>query len=87
MDVAVTHYGRHVKPEPEELARLPAAIRARPLIFGVWGVSAGRRRLAEVVEEIQPVARLAETIAARAREGFEASSGDGDGSRQPGHAH
>ena len=76
VDVAASQYRRHVQPEPEELARLASAIGARPLIFGAWGIAAGRRRPAEVAEEIGPIARLAETIAARARRGFEAGAAE-----------
>jgi len=70
VDVAVTHYRRHLQPEPQELARLASAMRVRPLVFDCWAFCMGRRRLAEVAENIPVTARLAEAIADRARQGF-----------------
>ncbi|MGD1052318.1 MAG: phosphotransferase [Candidatus Dormibacteria bacterium] len=73
VDVAVTHYRRHLTPEPEELERLASAMRTRPLILGCWAFCVGRRGLAEVVEDIPRAGRLAEAVAARARRAFAAA--------------
>jgi Ser/Thr protein kinase RdoA (MazF antagonist) len=83
VDAVVTQYRRRVRPEPGELARLASAIGARPLIFACWNVGAGRRGLAEVAGEIEPTARLAATIAARARAGFEETAGKDDPGEKP----
>jgi hypothetical protein len=72
VDVAVSHYRRHLPPEPEELERLASAMRTRPLIFDCWAFCVGRRELADVVENIPHTARLAEEIAGRARQAFAA---------------
>jgi hypothetical protein len=70
VDVAVSHYRRHIQPEPQELARLAAAMRTRPLVLDCWAFCVGRRRLEEVAQEVPAAARLAEEIAARARQAF-----------------
>jgi aminoglycoside phosphotransferase (APT) family kinase protein len=74
VDVAVAHYGRHLRPEPEELARLAAVIPVRPLILDCWAFCVGRLDLAEVMENIPFAARHAEAIADRACQAFAALS-------------
>lgn len=78
VDSVVTHYRRRLRPEPAELARLDAAIGARPLVFACWNAAAGHRSPAELAEEIGPTARLAAAIGARARAGFEEPAGAND---------
>jgi Ser/Thr protein kinase RdoA (MazF antagonist) len=72
VDVAVSHYRRHLQPEPQELARLASAMRTRPLVLDCWAFCVGRRGLVEVAEEIPASARMAEKIAARAGQAFAA---------------
>lgn len=50
---------------------LDAGIRARPLMLECWAFGAGRRRLADAVERVSEVAKLADAIAPRARKAFE----------------
>ena len=75
VDVAVSHYRRHLGLESDELSRLPSAIRARPLILDCWLYCVGRRTLAEVTRELEARRPVAERIAARAIQGFAAASG------------
>ncbi len=37
-------YRRHVRPEPEELARLDTLIATRPIVFEAWSFATGRHR-------------------------------------------
>jgi Ser/Thr protein kinase RdoA (MazF antagonist) len=66
VDAVVGRYCAHVRIEPEEWARLGAAVGARPVVFGCWAFCTGRRRLADVVDELPATRRLTEAIAARA---------------------
>lgn len=70
VDVVVSHYRRHLTPEPPELAHLASAMQTRPIVLDCWAFCVGRRGLDEVAQEIPATARLAEAIAARARRGF-----------------
>jgi Ser/Thr protein kinase RdoA (MazF antagonist) len=65
--VAASRYRRQVTLEPEELARLEGAIRARPLMLECWAFCAGRRQLSDAVEHVSDAAVLAQRIAAAAR--------------------
>jgi hypothetical protein len=69
--VVVSRYRRHVALEPEELARLAGAIRARPVTLECWSFCNGRRQLADAVRRISEVNDLAEGIAALALQAFE----------------
>ena len=75
VDVAVSQYRKHVGLEPEELSRLPSAMRGRPLILDCWMYCVGRRSLSEVSEELGARRPVAEGIAARAIQGFTADAG------------
>jgi Ser/Thr protein kinase RdoA (MazF antagonist) len=70
VDVIVSRYRRHVTLEPEELARLDGAIRARPVMLESWAFCAGRRELADAVRRVSEAADLTHGIATRAREAF-----------------
>lgn len=70
VDAAVSRYRRHVQPEPEELARLEGAIRARPAMLECWAFCAGRRSAAAAAERISEANRLAATIADTACQAF-----------------
>jgi Ser/Thr protein kinase RdoA (MazF antagonist) len=71
IDPVVSRYRRHVELEPDELARLPGAIRARPLMLECWAFCFGRRELMHAVERVSEANELAEAIAAQARHAFE----------------
>jgi Ser/Thr protein kinase RdoA (MazF antagonist) len=65
-------YARRVRPAPEELERLPALIRARPLIFESWAFAAGRRSLADAARGVPEAYERADAIAEAARRTFAA---------------
>jgi hypothetical protein len=69
-DTIVTRYRRHVELEPDELTRLAAAIRGRPVMLECWAFCTGRRELSQAVQRIDEAGQLAEAIAARARQAF-----------------
>jgi hypothetical protein len=52
---------------PDELDRLPGAIRARPLTLDCWSVAHGRLGGAAAVQRLGRREELAEAIAVRAR--------------------
>jgi methyltransferase (TIGR00027 family) len=66
----IAGYRRHIELAPEELARLAAVIRTRPLIFEAWAFCTGRRRLGDIAEGLPEIVAQAETIAARARDAW-----------------
>lgn len=67
VELVASRYRRAVQLEPDELERLAAAIRGRPVMLETWSFCAGRRTLAEAVERIGEVSGRAEQIAALAR--------------------
>jgi Phosphotransferase enzyme family len=70
VDRTVTGYLTQVRPEPEELDRLGGMIRIRPAMFGVWAVGQGRKGIAEARRDVAETCKLADAVAARAREAF-----------------
>ena len=66
VDRVLAGYRRHVRLEPEELSRLEAAMRARPLILGTWGFCLGRRSLADAAARAAEAREIAGAVAARA---------------------
>jgi Ser/Thr protein kinase RdoA (MazF antagonist) len=71
VDAVVSHYARHVQLQPEELSRLEAAVRARPLVLEAWSVCLHRKPLEEVARELTEKLDVAAATAARAVQGFE----------------
>jgi Ser/Thr protein kinase RdoA (MazF antagonist) len=67
VDRILDEYRRHVELGPEELSRLEAIMRARPLTLQVWLWCVGWRSLAEVTAAVEESARLAAAVSARAR--------------------
>jgi Ser/Thr protein kinase RdoA (MazF antagonist) len=67
VDVVLAGYRRHVTLTGEELDRLPAIARARPLILSAWSVGVGRTPPSQALAQAAEVTTLAEAIAARAR--------------------
>ncbi len=70
VDLVVAGYRRHIDPEPEELSRLPALLRARPVTLAVWSLCQGRQTVAETLAQVSDITERAEAIAARARTAF-----------------
>jgi Ser/Thr protein kinase RdoA (MazF antagonist) len=60
-------YRRHVTLTGEELDRLAAIARARPLVLSAWSVCNGRTTPTEAVAHAAEAKTLAEAVAARAR--------------------
>jgi len=81
VDLVVSRYRRHTELTPDEIDRLPDAIRARPLLIDCWAVGVGRKPARQVVSELATMTRLAERIAEQARSAFLAP-GD-SGARSP----
>jgi Ser/Thr protein kinase RdoA (MazF antagonist) len=67
IDRVIAGYRRHVTLEPEELTRLSAVARARPVIFATWAFCMGRRSATDAAREMAASAELAEAVGARAR--------------------
>jgi aminoglycoside phosphotransferase (APT) family kinase protein len=72
IDRAVAGYRRRVQPEPEELERLAAAVRARPVIFAAWRFCMGRQPATAAARAAAQARERAEVIADRARAAFTA---------------
>ncbi len=58
--------------ETEELSRLAAVARTRPVIFASWAFCMGRKSLADAAREVAAAGELAEAIGARAWAAFAA---------------
>jgi Ser/Thr protein kinase RdoA (MazF antagonist) len=67
VDVVLAGYRRHVTLTGEELDRLAAIARARPLVLSAWSVCTGRTSPTEAVAHAAEAKTLAEAVAARAR--------------------
>jgi Ser/Thr protein kinase RdoA (MazF antagonist) len=67
---AVAGYRRRVRPEPEELARLAAVMRVRPLVLDTWSFCTGRKTLEQVSDAMRESRTRCDAIAARACEAF-----------------
>jgi Ser/Thr protein kinase RdoA (MazF antagonist) len=66
----VAGYRRRVSPEPEELARLEAVMRVRPLVLDTWSFCTGRKTLEQISDAMRESRTRCEAIAARACEAF-----------------
>lgn len=71
VELIVPRYLRASTPEPAELDRLEAAMRARPLMLECWAFWAGRRELSAAVQRVEEADRIAARVAAQARSLFE----------------
>jgi Ser/Thr protein kinase RdoA (MazF antagonist) len=67
VNVVLAGYRRHVTLTEEELDRLPALIRARPLVLSAWSVCTGRIPPSQAVAGAAETAALADAVAARTR--------------------
>ena len=70
VDRTVAGYRRHITPQPEELERLEALIRVRPIVFDTWAFCTGRKTLGQTTESIAASQDTAAAIADRARTAF-----------------
>ena len=70
VDLVVSGYACHVRPEPAELDRLAGIVAARPLVLDTWQFCFGRKELAAVARDVAPLRELAGAIADRARSAF-----------------
>jgi Ser/Thr protein kinase RdoA (MazF antagonist) len=70
VDLIVSRYRRRITPEPEELERLAAVIRGRPLLLDCWRVAHQGYPASKVVAYLPELHRLSELIAERARRAF-----------------
>jgi Ser/Thr protein kinase RdoA (MazF antagonist) len=68
VDAFIDGYRKHVRLEPDELARLAPALRVHSLILDCWGAVFVPARVADTVARIGPWRELTESIAERARE-------------------
>jgi len=75
VDAVLSRYRTHVTLEPDELARLAAAIRARAVTLECWSFCAGRRALAETAQRISTTGEVADAIAVHAHRVFESADG------------
>jgi aminoglycoside phosphotransferase (APT) family kinase protein len=66
----VSRYVKWTSIEPEELARLDEAIRARPLTIHAWEVVYGRQPLSETLSTLRFLKRTSVDIAQAARDSF-----------------
>jgi len=67
VDVVLAGYRRHVTLTDEELGRLAAIARARPLVLSAWSVGTGRATPTAALAHAAEVKTRAEAVAARAR--------------------
>lgn len=67
VDVVLAGYRTHVRLEGEELSRLGAIARARPLVLSAWAVCTGRTTPTDAMAAAALAKTTAEAIAARAR--------------------
>jgi Ser/Thr protein kinase RdoA (MazF antagonist) len=67
IDVVLAGYRRHVTLTEEELGRLAAIARARPLVLDVWSVGTGRITPTQALAHAAEVRTLTEAVAGRAR--------------------
>lgn len=70
VDLVAAGYLRRVRPEPEELSRLPAAVPARMMILDAWSFCLGRKSLEEAARGVGEARQLADAVAARAQTAF-----------------
>jgi Ser/Thr protein kinase RdoA (MazF antagonist) len=69
VNLVLSGYREHVTLEPDELDRLAAVARARPLVLRAWSVCMGQLTPTKAMAAAEEDKALAETIATRARAG------------------
>jgi Ser/Thr protein kinase RdoA (MazF antagonist) len=65
--LALGGYRRHIALETEEIDRLAAMLRARPLIFDIWRLRHGAKSASAAAEDALETRRFADTLVARVR--------------------
>jgi Ser/Thr protein kinase RdoA (MazF antagonist) len=70
VDLVVAGYRQHIDVEPEELTRLAAVARTRPVVFETWKFCRGGKALAAVARDVAATGGLADAVASRARAAF-----------------
>ena len=73
VDRVVDGYRSNIHLEPDEIARLPALARARPITLAVWSFCQRRQTIAETVAQVTEIGAWAETIGRRAHSAFTAT--------------
>jgi Ser/Thr protein kinase RdoA (MazF antagonist) len=71
VDAVVAGYCKHVSLEKSEMEKLESAILFRPLVLRCWEFCMSRRSLEDVVEGMEHMKELANTIAGTTRKAFE----------------
>jgi Ser/Thr protein kinase RdoA (MazF antagonist) len=66
VDLVAAGYRRRVRLEPEELHRLPAMMRARPVVLAAWSFCLGRMPLAGAARDAVEAGEIAAAAGARA---------------------
>lgn len=66
VDLVAAGYRRHVQLEAEELRRLPAMMRARPVVLAVWSFCLGRMLLAGAAQDAVEAGEIAAAAGSRA---------------------
>jgi methyltransferase (TIGR00027 family) len=64
VDAVMAGYNKHIQLEAEELERLAAVIRARPLVFEAWAFCTGRKGLSDIADSLPDTISRADAIAA-----------------------
>ena len=72
VDTVVSRYRKKTRLTPDELDRLPGAIRARPLLIDCWSVAMGRKPARQVVDGLARQTVIAARIAQQACDAFAA---------------
>jgi Ser/Thr protein kinase RdoA (MazF antagonist) len=65
-DLVAAGYRRFVQPEPAELRRLPAMMRARPVVLAAWSFCLGRTSLADAARAAAEARDIADAVSVRA---------------------
>lgn len=78
VDLVLAGYRDHIDLEPEEVVRLPALARVRPVTLAVWSFCHGRQTIAETLAQVAEVTELAEAVGARAASAVTALCDDGE---------
>lgn len=71
VDAVIAGYSKHVSLEKGELEKSESAILFRPLVLRCWEFCTSRRSLEEVVEGMEPMQKMVDTIARVTRQAFE----------------
>jgi Ser/Thr protein kinase RdoA (MazF antagonist) len=66
VDLVAAGYRRHVQLEPAELRRLPAMMRARPVVLAAWSYCLGRMPLAGAARDAAEAVEIAAAAGSRA---------------------